>query len=218
MVDREAWIRMLRGAVSRIRDNHEELSKLDSVGGDGDHGTTMLRAMGIVEEAIEKNADTESAGLLKDVGWAIMGVDGGATGPLFGTFFMAMSDGAADKDVLDPDSLAEVFESGLAGVRKRTKAQAGDKTLLDALIPAVGASRQAADEGEDTSATLDRAAQAAEEGAVSTKDLRARFGRAKNVGEQSIGSQDPGATSVALMFRGFADGLGDPSEGLKTPR
>jgi dihydroxyacetone kinase-like protein len=199
---------MFREAANRIRDNRERLSNLDSFGGDGDHGTTMARAMSKVEEVLGKPSAFSAAGLLKDVGWAIMGVDGGATGPLFGTLFMSMADAAADKDAFGTGSLAEVFESGLAGVRKRTKAQVGDKTMIDALVPAVEALRHAATCDLDAAAALERAALAAEEGALSTKNLKARFGRAKNIGEQSVGSQDPGATSVALMFRGFADGIG----------
>ena len=218
MVDCDAWVRMFREAANRIRENRERLSNLDSFGGDGDHGTTMVRAMSKVEEVLEVSSTSDTAGLLKEVGWAIMGVDGGATGPLFGTLFMSMADAAADKDALGTDSLAKVFESGLAGVCKRTKAQVGDKTMIDALVPAVEALHQAAAAGEDTSAALKLAAHAAEEGARSTKDLQARFGRARNVGEKSVGAQDPGATSVALMFAGFADGLRGPSEGLKTLR
>jgi len=202
---------MLRGAVARVRDNHETLSKLDSFGGDGDHGTTMLRAMGIIEKVIGPAEAGSSApdveALLHDVGWGILGVDGGATGPLFGMFFSGMSEAAAGRTSLDAVALATAFESGLASVGKYTKAEVGDKTIMDALVPAVEAARSAADGGADPHAVLERAAEAAEKGAASTKELQARFGRAKNVREQSVGQQDPGATSVSLIFKGFVEGV-----------
>jgi len=208
----DAFRNMLLGAAARIRDQHELLSKLDSVGGDGDHGTTMLRAMANLEQAAHV-ADPPLDGvgvledLLRDVGWAIMGVDGGATGPLFGMLFMSMADAVAGRDVLDAPALASAFEAGLEGVRQQTKAQPGDKTLIDALAPAVAALREAAAAGAQAGEALRQGADAARRGAEATKAMQARFGRAKNVGKDTIGSQDPGATSVALMFEGFCDGL-----------
>lgn len=200
-------VAMLRGAVAQIREHHETLSKLDSFGGDGDHGTTMLRAMGLVEKTVDGAGAGTLEALLEAVGWAIMGVDGGATGPLFGAFFTGMAAPAAGHEALDATALAAVFESGLAAVRKYTKAQVGDKTLMDALAPAVGAVREVADEGAGPCAAVQRAAQAAAQGAATTEGLQARFGRAKNVGEKSIGAADPGATSVSYMFHGFAEAI-----------
>ena len=103
--------------------------------------------------------------------------------------------------------LGTLFEAGLAGVRRQSKAQVGDKTLMDALLPAVDAIRQAADEGKSIKQALQKAAEAAEKGANSTKEFRARFGRAKNIGDRAIGFQDPGATSMALIFLGFVEGV-----------
>ncbi len=203
----ENLVQMLQGAVQEIRDNHEALSKLDSVGGDGDHGSTMLRAMNRLEEAVKACTTPTIKAVLYDVGWAILGVDGGATGPLFGTLFMSMSEAAADKEVLDAADLAAVFEAGYKGVTRQTKAQPGDKTMIDALTPAVEALRAAAEDGAEVTEMLERAAQAAQSGAESTAALQAKFGRAKNIKEQSIGYQDPGATSVAYLFRGFLKGI-----------
>ena len=199
--------RMIRSAADKIRANREELSKLDSAIGDGDHGTTIARAMGIAEKVIEDSDKKELKGLLKDVGWGVMGVDGGATGPLLGSFLMGLSNGIDEQDAIDCPILAAMFEAGLAGVRRQSKAQIGDKTLMDALLPAVDAIRQAADEGKSVKEALQQAAEAAENGAVSTKEFKARFGRAKNLGERTIGFQDPGATSMALIFQGFLEGL-----------
>ncbi len=203
LIDYNVFVRMLRGAVQQIRDNHQALSRLDSVGGDGDHGTTMLRAMELMAKTIDADASHEISRVLNDIGWAIMGVDGGATGPLLGTLFMSMAEAAAGKESLDAGSLAAVFVAGLAGVENRTKAQVGDKTMMDALVPAVQSMRQS----PDVASGLRLACEAAQRGAESTKDMKAKFGRAKNVGEKSIGSPDAGATSVSLLFRGFYEGF-----------
>ncbi|HUT25681.1 MAG TPA: dihydroxyacetone kinase subunit DhaL [Sumerlaeia bacterium] len=202
------FIRMLRAAIAQIEQNHETLSRLDSHGGDGDHGSTMRRAMACVEKAIAETGESpDLKALLHNVGWAVMGVDGGATGPLFGMLFMGMSAPAAGKADLDAAELAGVFEAGLASVRKNTKAQVGDKTLIDALAPAVETLRKEADAGADPTRALEAAAAAAQAGAAATKEMQARFGRAKNVKEKSIGNQDAGAASVSLIFRGFAKGV-----------
>jgi phosphoenolpyruvate---glycerone phosphotransferase subunit DhaL len=199
--------RMVRSAADKIRANRDELSKLDSAIGDGDHGMTITRAMGIAEKVIEESEKQELKGLLKDVGWGVMGVDGGATGPLLGSFIMGLGNGIGEQDAIDCPTLAAMFEAGLAGVRRQSKAQIGDKTIMDALLPAVEAVRQAADGAKSIKEALREAAEAAEKGAVSTKEFQARFGRAKNLGDRTIGHQDPGATSMALIFQGFFEAL-----------
>jgi dihydroxyacetone kinase-like protein len=198
---------MIRSAADKIRANRDELSKLDAAIGDGDHGTTIARAMGIAEKVMDESEKTDLKGLLKDVGWGVMGVDGGATGPLLGSFLMGLGKGLGEQATIDCPNLAAMFEDGLAGVRRQSKAQIGDKTMMDALLPAVEAMRQAADEGKSIKEALQKAAEAAERGAVSTKEVKARFGRAKNLGDRTIGFQDPGATSMALIFQGFFEAL-----------
>ncbi|MCY2992516.1 MAG: dihydroxyacetone kinase subunit DhaL [Planctomycetota bacterium] len=205
-LDRAGLIRCFRGAAEQVRANHALLSQLDSVGGDGDHGTTMLRAMTCLEQAMSASTVPQVSGLLSEIGWAVMGVDGGATGPLFGSFFQGMSDPAAGKDVLDAATLAAMLEAGLASVQRQSKAKMGDKTMLDALIPAVQAARRAADAGADLAGVFGAAATAAQQGAEATQQLQAKFGRARNIGAKSIGTADPGATSVSLVFRGFLEG------------
>ena len=199
--------RMIRSAADKIRAHRDELSKLDSAIGDGDHGMTIARAMDIAEKVIEEFDKAEVKAMLKDVGWGVMGVDGGATGPLLGSFLMGLSDGIGEQDTIDCKVMAVMFEAGLAGVRKQTKAQVGDKTMMDALLPAVGAIREAADSGKSIREALQNAAEAAEKGAISTKDFQARFGRATNLGERTIGFQDLGVTSMSLLFRVFVEGL-----------
>jgi phosphoenolpyruvate---glycerone phosphotransferase subunit DhaL len=199
--------RMLRSAADKIRANREELSRLDSAIGDGDHGTSISRAMDIMERIVVQSERKCTKDLLRDVGWGVMGVDGGATGPLIGSFLMGLSDGLKEQDPIDGPALAAMFEAGLAGVRKQTKAQVGDKTLMDALMPAVASIRGAVDAGRSIKDALREAAHASGKGALSTKDLKARFGRARNLGERVLGCQDPGATSLALFFQGLVEGL-----------
>jgi dihydroxyacetone kinase-like protein len=205
-MNRLQFIGMLQGAAAQVRGGHERLSQLDSCGGDGDHGTTMLRAMNALTQVLEGPAAPPIDGLLQAIGWAIMGVDGGATGPLFGTFFLGMAEPAAGREVLDAATLAAMFEAGLAGVEAQTKARPGDKTMLDALVPAVTAARRAAVAGAAPDELLRQAAEAAAQGAEATQKLQAKFGRARTSGAKSIGVQDPGATSVSLIFRGFFEG------------
>jgi dihydroxyacetone kinase-like protein len=120
---------------------------------------------------------------------------------------MGLGNGIDELETIDCPTLAVMFEAGLAGVRRQSKAQVGDKTLMDALLPAVDAIRQAADAEKSITEALQAAAEAAQKGAISTKDFRAKFGRAKNLGERTIGCQDPGASSMALIFQGFFEGV-----------
>ena len=203
-IDLDLLIKMLLSAAALIREQEPLLSKLDSFGGDGDHGTTMVRAMNNLEKAIDSSMCPDAKTLLSEIAWAVMGTDGGATGPLFGSFFMGMSDGL-DGSELDAPALARSFESGLASIQQQSKAKVGDKTMLDALIPAVQAAKQAA--GGDVAAVLKAAAEAAEAGAAATTNMQARFGRAKNIGAGSIGNPDAGATSVSFLFKGFLNGV-----------
>jgi len=205
------FVRMLRGAAAKVRQEQARLSQLDSVIGDGDHGTTMVRAMGLLEKAIGETGPRNVKAVLNAVGWAILGVDGGATGPLFGMFFVGLSEAAPETGAVDAGGLAAMFAGALASVRKQTKAQVGDKTLIDALVPAVEALGASAKAGDGPAAALAKAADAAEAGAASTQNLRARFGRARNLGDRSIGSADPGATSIAAVFRGMAEALAGPT-------
>jgi dihydroxyacetone kinase-like protein len=194
---------MLIGAVEAIESGHEELSRLDSLGGDGDHGTTMLRAMRKIRETVESFQSGSVRDLLEQMGWSVLGIDGGATGPLLGMFFTGMSEAATGRRAFDAEDLASLFQAGLASVESHTRARVGDKTMMDALIPAV----EAIQADGDIVTRLRRAAEAATIGASSTEGLEARFGRAKNLGPRSVGNRDPGAMSVALIFRGFLRGV-----------
>jgi len=197
-------INMILSAVARIRENHETLSKLDSATGDGDHGTTMLRAMKALEDTINANPDEKLKDLLHQIGWAIMSADGGSTGPLLGSFFMGMSEGVGDNSELDSSAVAEMIIAGVNKVHKQSRGQVGDKTMMDALLPAADALK-AADKGATVQDILKDAAKAASDGSEATKDMKAKFGRARNLGDRVIGHKDPGSVSISLIFQGFYD-------------
>jgi phosphoenolpyruvate---glycerone phosphotransferase subunit DhaL len=201
------FVAMFRKAAEQIQANHPMLSRLDSFGGDGDHGTTMLRAMGCLQKGIDETTSGSLADMLNNVGWAIMGVDGGATGPLLGSFFSGMADKAPADNQADVQSLAAMFEAGRKNLGTLTQAKVGDKTLVDALVPGVEALTAAAKQDRSISEALQVAAIAAAQGAESTQTMQPRFGRAKNLGAAAIGHPDAGATSISLIFKGFAEGV-----------
>jgi phosphoenolpyruvate---glycerone phosphotransferase subunit DhaL len=198
---------MFAQAAACIRSEHQRLTELDSIGGDGDHGTTMLRAAEQIERGIEESRTASLTDLLKAVGWKVLGVDGGASSALLGTFFAGMGDVELSQDAMNCHDLARSFQAGLRAMSRQTKAGPGDKTMMDALVPAVAAVTAAAAAGKSISDALDDAALAAQLGAESTRDLVARHGRARSLGERTRGHPDAGATSIALLFRGFSAGL-----------
>jgi phosphoenolpyruvate---glycerone phosphotransferase subunit DhaL len=198
---------MFGGAAAQIREQHQRLSELDCVAGDGDHGSTMLRVVEQLEHAAA-SGHTAPRELLRDAGWKVLGVDGGASSSLLGTLFAGMADVPGEGPALDCREVAAAFECGLAAIRRQTKAQPGDKTMMDALIPAVAALGAAA-VGDSVLERLRRAAEAAHAGAETTRKLVAHYGRAKYQGEKTRGHLDPGAVSVALMFEGFYRGLAE---------
>jgi dihydroxyacetone kinase-like protein len=199
--------RMLSGAIAIIRQKKDELSLLDAAIGDGDHGITMLRAMEKMGDVMKSQPPGNISALLSEIGWALMNIDGGATGPLYGSLFLGMSDATTDLSVLDEPAFAGMFESGLKSLEQQTKARVGDKTLMDALIPAVQAMRLSADQGQSIPSMLDAAESAARLGSESTRDIAAHYGRAKYQGDRTIGHPDPGSVSMAYVFQGFKDGL-----------
>jgi dihydroxyacetone kinase-like protein len=206
-IDYDTMTEMLSAAVERIRDGRGTLAALDAATGDGDHGAAMGKVADAIAQCIDVTADRELPALLSKIGWAVMGVDAGSTGPLYGSLFLGMSEGCAEVDGLDTTGLATALEHGVARLRTYSKAEPGDKTLLDALLPAVGAVRTAADEGCSVAEALNAAATAAEQGAERTTLMQAAHGRARNIGERSIGHIDPGAASMSLVFAGLKKGV-----------
>lgn len=193
---------MVRNALSRIKEREEEFSKLDAVIGDGDHGTAIVSAMSAVLDGAEKG--TEFKSMLNDMGFNVMLQTSGSTSTLLGAFFLGMSDHAAGTE-LDAAGVKAMFAGGLENVKKQTKAQKGDKTMMDALIPAVEAIQ--ASMSADIKEIISEGAKAAQAGADATVPMKANFGRARNYGERSVGYADSGATSWACMFASFAEAL-----------
>ncbi|GAB6898228.1 dihydroxyacetone kinase subunit DhaL [Kineosporia succinea] len=206
-----SWLIRFAGDVE---EHAAELTELDSAIGDADHGSNLARGMKAVVSVLADDSTPPSIGpMLKQSGMALVSTVGGASGPLYGTFFLRMATAAGECDALGPDSLAAAFRAGLEGVVARGKASAGDKTMLDALIPAVDAFEAALGEGKPFGDAIRAAADAAEAGRDATTGLLARKGRASYLGERSVGHQDPGATSTALLFRAAATTMIDGEDG-----
>lgn len=189
---------LFAGAMTEHR---QELVRLDTAIGDGDHGTNMARGM---EKAVEKLSEAEPAdagAALKTVAMTLISTVGGAAGPLYGTLFLQLGSGLSGKNPVELADYAAAWRKGVEGVQARGKAVPGDKTMVDALVPAVEALERASDFGEGCAA----AATAAEQGMHATTPLVARKGRASYLGERSAGHQDPGATSSYYLMKTAAE-------------
>jgi dihydroxyacetone kinase-like protein len=191
-----------------VAENKELLTHLDSAIGDADHGINLDRGMIAVTAALADDPPASPGALLKQTGMKLVSTVGGASGPLYGTLFLRMATAAGPGAELDAGEFARALRAGLGGVVARGKAGAGDKTMLDALAPAVGALDVALAEGQPLAAALREAAAAAERGRDATTAMLARKGRASYLGERSTGHQDPGATSVTLLVTAAASTLG----------
>jgi len=198
-----AWLSRFRDLVTEKRDY---LTELDSAIGDADHGANMARGMGAVMEKLGGQSASTVDELLKGVGMTLVTSVGGASGPLYGTLFLRMGMTAGAVTTLDAATLGTALRAGLDGVVARGKAEAGDKTMYDAMEPALAAYDAAAGSG-DVSAATAAAFDAASAGRDATIDLVARKGRASYLGERSAGHLDPGATSTAYLFQALAETL-----------
>lgn len=188
---------LLQRMTDKIVENKEFLTDLDRAIGDADHGSNMARGFKAVMEVLPGD-ETDIGILLKKVGMTLLSKVGGASGPLYGTFFMKAGSVATGKSVLTLELMSTMLETAIEGVKQRGRAEKGEKTMLDALIPAFEALK--ASKGEGLAIALDKAYQAAAEGVEYTKTIRATKGRASYLGERSIGHQDPGATSSMLIL------------------
>jgi phosphoenolpyruvate---glycerone phosphotransferase subunit DhaL len=191
--------------ADRIHAAREELTALDSAIGDADHGINMDRGMTAVREILPGLRDGDAGTLFKQTGMKLISTVGGASGPLYGTFFLRVGTSLADVREVEPDQLANAIRAGLEGVVARGKASLDDKTMVDAMTPAVEALESGA--GRDLGGALDAAAQAAAAGRDRVTPLTARKGRASYLGERSAGHQDPGATSTTILFETLRDAL-----------
>jgi phosphoenolpyruvate---glycerone phosphotransferase subunit DhaL len=195
------WLKRFAEVVAEHR---VELVQLDTAIGDGDHGTNLDRGMKKALEKLEGLQGADIGALLKTVAMALISSVGGAAGPLYGTLFLQMGNATAGQEELDLAGWAAAVEAGVKGVQARGKANPGDATMIDALLPAVEA-LQSAD--GDVGEALREAADAAEGGMKATIPMEAKKGRASYLGPRSVGHQDPGATSSYLLMRAAAETL-----------
>jgi dihydroxyacetone kinase-like protein len=195
--------RWLQEFARLIAEQHTQLSELDAAIGDGDHGTNMHRGM---QAAVANLAGDTIGDVVKQVGMTLVSTVGGASGPLYGTFFLRFAASAGAVDALDATQFAAAMRAGVDGIVARGKAELEDKTMFDALAPAVQTLELGA--GGSFSDTLRAAADAADKGRDATIEMLARKGRASYLGERSIGHQDPGATSAALLLHAALTTLG----------
>jgi dihydroxyacetone kinase-like protein len=205
MADLAAFQTWMSAFAEDIHTHAEHLTDLDRAIGDGDHGSNMDRGMTKVAALAEEGEFTSVDAYLKKVGMTLVSTVGGASGPLYGTFFLRMAGPLADVDDADAEHLGAALRAGVQGVVSRGKAELDDKTMYDAWAPAVDAFDASADEG--VSAALEAAAAAGAEGRDRTEGLVARKGRASYLGERSRGHIDPGATSTVLLLQAAARAL-----------
>jgi dihydroxyacetone kinase-like protein len=199
------WIREFARA---ILENAQYLTDLDAAIGDADHGINMDRGMTAVVAAINDSAPADIPTLCKQVGMTLVRSVGGASGPLYGTFFLRMATALGSADSVDAPGFAKALRAGVEGVVQRGRAEAGDKTMFDALAPAVDALDAALASGSGLAAALADAAVAAEKGRDATEAMVARKGRASYLGQRSVGHLDPGATSAAMLIAAAATTFG----------
>ncbi len=187
-----------------ITENKDFLTDLDREIGDADHGINMTRGFHAVVEKVPSDLEDIGAAL-KKTGMTLLSTVGGASGPLYGTAYMEAGKVVAGKTTVTAEDIKAMLEAAIAGIQKRGKAVKGEKTMLDALMPALDSYTAAIEGGADMGAALDEACKAANEGVEFTKTIIATKGRASYLGERSIGHQDPGATSATLTLETIRD-------------
>jgi dihydroxyacetone kinase-like protein len=202
-INRDGVVDWMRRFAGEMGEHRQELVRLDTAIGDGDHGTNMDRGMRKAIEKLDSAEPADPGAVLKTVAMALVSSVGGAAGPLYGTLFLQMGTALAGQEEVDLAGWTEAWRKGLEGVQARGKAQPEDKTMVDALIPAIEALEQAS----DLDAGLRAAVAGAEEGMRATTPLVARKGRASYLGERSKDHQDPGATSTYYLFKSAAEAL-----------
>lgn len=195
----EHVIRFIEDVAARVKEQRAFLTELDSAIGDADHGINLDRGFSAVITKLPTVADKDIGSILKTTGMTLVSTVGGASGPLYGTAFLRAGMALADKHELREDDLVAALEAALEGIMMRGKASRGEKTMIDAIAPAIDALKAARADGAELRAALRAATDAAEAGMKATIPMLATKGRASYLGERSVGHQDPGATSAYLM-------------------
>lgn len=197
--------RFVENFADRLHDRRDELTQLDSAIGDADHGINMDRGFSAVRARLDDLAEADLGAFAKGIGMTLISTVGGASGPLYGTFFLRLATAFGDRASATQEELGQALRAGLDGVRQRGKAELDDKTMVDAMSPAVDAYEAASSDG--IGAALDAAVTAAADGRDRITPLVARKGRASYLGERACGHQDPGATSTTILFESLRDAV-----------
>jgi dihydroxyacetone kinase-like protein len=205
LMTNEDVLHWLERTADVLQENRTYLTDLDSAIGDADHGINMDRGFSAVRKKFPEMATMDAATQLRTVGSTLVSTVGGAAGPLYGTAYLRAAGAVAGKQELTSADVTAMLEAFLGGIVARGKAHTGEKTMVDALTPALNAAKQALNEGATLEQVTSRAAAAAEEGMKATIPMLATKGRASYLGERSIGHQDPGATSSWLILRCLAE-------------
>jgi dihydroxyacetone kinase phosphoprotein-dependent L subunit len=198
--------RIVPDLVEAVRENAQLLSDIDGAIGDGDHGVNMKKGFGLAGAELAKGAGDLTHGL-KVLSRTLMDSIGGAMGPLYGMFFRGLAKGCAGKQLIDAATFGQMLQAAGEALRTLSQAEVGDKTLMDAFLPAEQAYGQALSAGGSFAECLEVMVKAAERGRDSTRDLIAKVGRASRLGERSRGTQDAGATSCALLLRTMSESI-----------
>lgn len=200
-IDSAALLDILQAMAKKMESEKDYLTELDNEIADGDHGINLARGFVAVEEKLPSLAGKDIGTILKTAGMQLVSKVGGASGALYGTFFMKAGMAAKGLDTLDGAALVKVLGAGVEGIKSRGKATTGEKTMLDAWVPALEALDAGLTSGQSLADALGDAVGAAEEGVEYTKTIIATKGRASYIGERSLGHQDPGATSTLYMLQ-----------------
>lgn len=203
----ELLVKMVERMAETVEEHKDYLSQLDAAIGDGDHGSSMARGFRAVLAKKDELSGKTIGEALQIVGMTLVSVIGGATGPIFGTWFLKAGTVVKDKESLTLHDLAAAFEASLAGIKAMGKAEVGDKTMVDALEPAVNALREAADNGADLHAGLTEAELAARTGADATANMVAKKGRGRYLGDKALGHQDAGANTTYLLIKAMREAI-----------
>ncbi|NLB71137.1 MAG: dihydroxyacetone kinase subunit L [Chloroflexi bacterium] len=208
-IKKDDVLNWVRDYAQVIEENFEMLTDLDREIGDADHGANMRRGFKAVLEKLPSVEDKDIGAILKSVGMTLLSKVGGAAGPLYSTLFMKAGTTIGAKTEMELSDWAQALEAGTAGIAALGKAQPNDKTMLDALYPAINALNSAMENGASTGQALQKSAEGAREGMLATIPLIAHKGRASYLGERSAGHQDPGATSTYLLIKSAAETWAD---------
>lgn len=204
-LDTKQMAAIIEGMAKKIEAEKEYLTELDNEIGDGDHGINLARGFEAVEKKLPSLAGGDIGALLKGVGMQLVSTVGGASGPLYGTAFMKAGMACKGLTEIDGPAFVKAMEAAVDGIKMRGKATEGEKTMLDALCPALKVMQDDVVAGKSLKEALQDAAQAAEKGVEYTKTIIATKGRASYLGERSLGHQDPGATSSLYLLQVLAE-------------